>query len=106
MPARILKDCVGFCSSLLTKFLIVFLEKEYFPNQLKLKEVTLVIKKDYELRKKNYRPVRVLSYASKIFEKLVFNQMNLFFATFNRVFQESKHTKSFTKYDRKMDARF
>lgn len=106
MPARILKDCVGFCSSLLTKFLIAFLEKDYFPNQLKLKEVTLVIKKDYELRKKNYRPVRVLSYASKIFEKIVFNQMNLFFATFNRVLQESKHTKSFTKYDRKMDARF
>ena len=52
MPERILKDCVGFCISLLTKFLIAFLEKDYFPNQLKLKEVTLVIEKDYELRKK------------------------------------------------------
>ena len=42
-------------------------------------EVTPVFKKEDELNKENYRPVSVLSHASKIFERIVWNQMNLFF---------------------------
>ena len=41
--------------------------------------VTPVFKKKEELNKENYRPVRVHSHASKIFERIVFNQMNLSF---------------------------
>ena len=41
--------------------------------------MTPVFKKEDELNKENYRPVSVLSHASKIFERIVFNQMNLFF---------------------------
>ena len=52
----------------------------------------------------NYGPVSVLSHASRIFEKIPFNQMNLFFeakfwiwleakfwTTFNQILQESQH---------------
>ena len=42
-------------------------------------EVTPVFKKEDELNKENYCPVSVLSHPSKIFERIVFNQMNLFF---------------------------
>ena len=38
-----------------------------------------VLKKEDELNKENYRSISVLSHASKIFERIVFNQMNLFF---------------------------
>ena len=79
IPAGILKDCVDSCMSILTKILNTSLERGCFPNQLKLAEVTPVFKKEDELSKENYRPVSVLSYASKIFERIVFNQMNLFF---------------------------
>ena len=41
--------------------------------------MTPVFKKEDELNKENYGPVSVLSHASKIFERIVFNQMNLFF---------------------------
>ena len=40
--------------------------------------MTPVFNKEDELNKENYRPVSVLSHASKIFERIVFNQMNLF----------------------------
>ena len=41
--------------------------------------MTPVFKKEDESNKENYRPVSVLSHTSKIFERIVFNQMNLFF---------------------------
>ena len=65
--------------NLLNNLLNTSLERGCFPNQLNLAEVTPVFKKEDELNKENYRPVSVLSQASKIFERIVFNQMNLFF---------------------------
>ena len=79
IPAGILKGCVDSYIPILTKILNTSLERGCFPNQLKLAEVTPVFKKEDELNKENYRPVSVVSHASKIFERIVFNQMNLFF---------------------------
>ena len=79
IPAGILEGCVDSYIPILTKILNTSLERGCFPNQLKLAEVTPVFKKEYELSKENYRHVSVLSHASKIFERIVFNQMNLFF---------------------------
>ena len=79
IPADILKVCVDSYISVLTKILSASLERGYFPNQLKLVEVTPVFQKEDERNKENYRPVSVLSHPSKIFERIVFNQMNLFF---------------------------
>ena len=41
--------------------------------------MTPVFKKEDELNKEDYRLVSVLSHASKIFQRIVFNQMSLFF---------------------------
>ena len=79
IPAGILKVCVDSYISILTKILNTSLRRGCFPNQLKLAEVTPVFKKEDELRKDNYLSVSVLSHASKIFERIVFNQINLFF---------------------------
>ena len=78
IPAGI-KACTDSFISILTKILNISLERGRFPNQLKLVEVTPIFKKEDELSKENYPNVSVLSYASKIFERIVFNQMNLFF---------------------------
>ena len=67
--------CVAFVDSyipMLTKILNTSLQRGYFPNQLKLAEVTSLFKKEDELNEENYRPVRVLSHPSKIFERIVF----------------------------------
>ena len=75
----ILKDCVDSYIFILGKTLNTSLEINCFPNQLTLVEVTSVFKKEDELNKEIYHPVSVLSYASKILERIVFNQMSLFF---------------------------
>ena len=81
IPAGILKDGDDSYISILTKILYTSLERGCFPNQLKLAEVTPVFKKEDELNKENHRPVSVLSHASKMFKRTVFNQFNLFFAS-------------------------
>ena len=79
IPAGILKGCVDSYIPILTKILNTSLERGCFSNQLKLAEVIPVFKKEDELKKENYRPVSVLFHATKIFERIVFNQINLFF---------------------------
>ena len=93
IPAGILKGCVDSYIPIITKILNISLERGCFPNQLKLAEVTPVFKKEDELNKENYRPVSVLFHASKIFERIVFNQMNLFF--------ESKFSPQLTGFRKK-----
>ena len=79
IPAGILKGYVDPYILILTKILNTSLERGCFPNKLKLAELTLVFKKEDELSKENERHVSVLSHASKIFERVAFNQTNLFF---------------------------
>ena len=104
IPAGILKGCVDSYVPILTKILNTSLERGCFPNQLKLAEVTSLFKKEDELNEENYLPVRVLSHPSKIFERIVFKQMNRFFrisdfATISRISQSPQNTKCFTKND-------
>jgi hypothetical protein len=49
-----------------------------FPSQLKCANVYPVFKKDNALVKKNYRPVSVLTSISKVFEKLIAQQLSAF----------------------------
>ena len=49
-----------------------------FPSILKLKNITLVFKKGDRNSKENYRPFRILSNISKIFELCIFCQISSF----------------------------
>ena len=53
-----------------------------FPSNLKIADVTPVFKKNNQLSKENYRPVSVLPIISKLFEKLMQNQINLHIKSF------------------------
>ena len=46
-----------------------------FPDELKLAEVILAFKGDDPYDKENYRPISLLSHTSKIYEKILFNQI-------------------------------
>ena len=48
-----------------------------FPSNLKNADVTPVFQKNNLLSKENYRPVSVLPIISKVFEKLMQNQINI-----------------------------
>ena len=53
-----------------------------FPSNLKNADVTPVFKKNNPLNKENYRPVSVLPIISKVFEKLMQNQINVHIKSF------------------------
>ena len=77
---------------MLTKILHTSLERGCFPNKLKLTKVTLIFKKKDELNKENYHPVSVLFHSSKLFERIVFNQMHQFFES--RFSQKPQHANA------------
>ena len=52
------------------------LQTNCFPDKLKQSEVIPVYKKLDPLKKENYRPVRLLPHVSKVFETIIYKQIN------------------------------
>ena len=76
IPAIIMKEN---CDIFSKKLHIDFLQAIYggiFPNKMKNADVSPVFKKGDRINICNYRPVSILPSDSKIFEKLVFSQIN------------------------------
>ena len=65
------------CSETLAELFNNTLSTSSFPTELKVADVSPVLKMDDPLKTKNYRIVSVLPAASKIFERLRHNQMSL-----------------------------
>ena len=63
----------------MTDILNSCLKREIFPNELKLADITPIFKSVDSTAKKNYRPISILNSISKLFEKLIQNQLNPFF---------------------------
>ena len=47
-----------------------------FPDSLKMANVTPVFKKEDPLDKSNYRPVNILPLLSKVYERVIYNQLS------------------------------
>ena len=50
-----------------------------FRSELKMTDVTPIFKKDDPFEKANYRPISLLPSLSKVYEKLIYQQLNTFF---------------------------
>ena len=50
------------------------------PNILKISRVTLISKNGVETNPNNYRPISIMSPFTKVFERLIYEQLNSFFA--------------------------
>ncbi len=78
IPARVLKEN----SDLLVPHVIstynTCISEVYFPDELKAGDISSLYKKDDAFYKKNYRPITVLSSVSKVFERLMYEQIMLF----------------------------
>ena len=61
--------------------------KGTFPSVLEDGDITPVFKKEYRGSKENYRPVSILPVISKIFEKLLWNQITPFMDQFLSKYQ-------------------
>ena len=72
----ILKSTVDIHLPFITNSIHLSIEKGCFPEELKLAEVNPIFKKKDDLDKENYRPVSVLSHVSKVFERIMYHQIN------------------------------
>lgn len=78
IPVNMLKSTVDMHLPFITKILNLSFEKNHFTDDLKLAEVSPVFKKYDDLDEEHYRNVSVLSYVSKVFERIVYNEIDSF----------------------------
>ena len=71
-----MKDLIEIYSKKLTNIFNSCLETGYFPTTLKLADVVPIFKKGDNNDKENYRPVSLLPNFSKVFERLIYNQID------------------------------
>ena len=64
--------------SYLTKIINNCFDNNSFPSKLKLAEVCPIFKKNDCLDKENYRPVSVLPIVAKVFERIIYHQIEQF----------------------------
>jgi exonuclease III/predicted transport protein len=76
IPTRILKEAKDVVAEPLMQIWKneVIMNKK-FPSKLKLADITPIFKKLQNIKKENYRPVSLLPVVSKIFERIMQNQM-------------------------------
>ena len=77
IPPKVLKTSAMVIAETLQQLFNQALTTGEFPTNLKNADVTPVFKKNNPLNKENYRPVSVLPAISKVFEKLMQNQINV-----------------------------
>ena len=76
IPFKIIKDNADiFANFILQNFNKCIIDGK-FPDQLKKADVSPVFKKGNHNDKTNYRPVSILPSLSKIYERLIYNQIN------------------------------
>ena len=80
IPVKLLKaNADNICEIIFTYFNNNLVDKGLFPESLKTANVTPVFKKDSRTDKTNYRPVSILPNLSKVYERLIYNQLSNFF---------------------------
>ena len=75
IPAKIIKSNVNFFTTLIQSNLNNSISRGMFPSNLKLADVTPAHKNGERQDKSNYRPVSILSPISKIYERILYNQL-------------------------------
>ena len=82
IPVSILIDSMDIYFPLLTDIINDSLNRGISPYELKLAEVMPLLKKRDPFDKANYRPISLLSHISKVFERVIYNQLNEYIEPF------------------------
>ena len=75
IPAKVIKDNVDIVASYLLDLFNKSVDRNSFPDEMKDGDVRALFKNSDSFQKKNYRPITVLPSVSKVFERLLANQM-------------------------------
>jgi hypothetical protein len=76
LPIKIIKLASKVNTNQLTDCINAAIFENIFPNELKLGDVSPVFKKDDSTNKDNFRPISVLSAISKIYERILTDQIS------------------------------
>ena len=78
IPPKIMKENLDIFSVKLTKDFNDAVDKAEFPDNCKLADITPAHKDNSKMDKSNYRPVSILPHISKIFERMLYYQIDNF----------------------------
>ena len=76
IPVSIMKEAIDAYCPKVTQIMNYCLKNNFFLDTLKNGEITPCFKKGDDCGKEIYRPVSILSSFSKVFERLLYNQLN------------------------------
>ena len=76
IPSKLLAENYDIISCFITKLYNDSNSNLEFPDKLKLADITPTYKKDDATNKENYRPVSILPSVSKLFERIMFEQIS------------------------------
>ena len=97
IPIKIIKDYIPIYLSPLTICINNAIQENNFPDLLKLANVTPIFKNNDKFKKENYRGISVLKVLAKVFERLLYKQLNEFmsnkFSPFLCGFREGHNTQ-------------
>ena len=92
IPPILLKENSDICATVICSDINQCIDTGSFPSNLKNADITPLFKKTDRLLKSNYRPVSILPTLSKIYEKILYQQI---YKYFNNIF--SKYLSGFGK---------
>jgi len=78
IPGKVIKQCKNIISSKITELFNFHLNEQTCPKSMKLADVHPVFKNGVKTNVKNFRPVSVLSFSSKIFERILHDQISCY----------------------------
>ena len=79
IPSKIIKENIDLFSVKLSNDINDSIDKTLFPSNLKLADITPAHKKGNKTDKSNYRPISILPAMSKVFERVMYKQLYIFF---------------------------
>ena len=78
VPTKIVKLANKQICKDLANFINECIKQNKFSDELKIADIMPIFKKEDPLDKTNYRPISILPTNSEIFERILFNQLQLF----------------------------
>ena len=87
IPSKILKAGAKVLSGPISSIFNKRVSQKQFPDRLKIAQVSPIFKTDDPFIKKNYRPASVLSTHSKLFERVMFDQLSDHFENISHTYE-------------------